>query len=268
MAKLRGKAKEEFLKRMAKGRRKAKPRAKKKHAATRPKRAAAKNTAKKNPAKRRKNRAKLTGKAKAEFLKRMAKGRRKAGRANPKRKRTTASRKTRARTNPLRRRRRNQEDSMTAAVAKFEEFHGKQPGRIVEYEDTYTYPANLAEMGRLLELRFKLDSYNKDVPLNGFKGTQAVCTPDGHNIYFVGGDQRIDLAALGIETDKDRVELGECHQIEYHTVKGFHSFAPTDYHHKFGEESGIKPTLSYDRLNKTLFLSSGAYQVRPEGIRD
>lgn len=265
MAKLRGKAKEEFLRRMARGRKKAErtnPRAKKKHSATRPKRAnaakpkrkAAKKAAKKKTAKKRN--AKLTGRAKAEFLKRMARGRRKA-KANPKRKKNPRG---------STRRRRNQDDSIGAAAEKFTEFHGKPPGRIVEYEQGYTYPENLAEMGRLLELRIHLDALNPNFKLTGFKGTQAVCDPSGQNIYFIGGDQSIDFDALGISSTKDMVELGSCHYIAYHTVKGFHDFAPTDYHHKFGEESGVLPMLAYDRLNKTLFLLGGDFTVRPEGI--
>lgn len=271
MAKLKGKAKEEFLRRMARGRRKAaNGSAKKKHSAARPKKKAA---AKKNPAtKPKKARKKLTGKAKEEFLRRMARGRRKAGKANPKRKapkrkrtanKTTTRKRAAKKTNA---RRRRNPDTIEAAAEKFTEFHGKAPGRVIEYEGTYTYPENLAEMGKLLELRFHLDSHNKHFPLTKFGACQAVCTPDGHNIYFIGGDQEIDLEALGISSTKDMVELGNCNYIAYHTVKGFHDFKPTPYAHEFGEESGVLPMLAYDRLNKTLFLLGGDFQVRPEGI--
>jgi hypothetical protein len=236
--------------------------------------------------------AKLTGAKKAAFLARMEKGRRKAGRtktakkrpAAPKKKkpatpkpkvksrprplskRAAATRKRVAKSNPRRPRRRNSDDGMEGAVKQFADFHGKQPTRIIELEQAYRYPAQFAELGKLKELRFDLDSRNRDFPLTGFKSCQAVCTPDGANIYFLGGDQSIDFEALQIASDKDFVELGPATYIAYHTVKGFHDFQPTTYWHRFGEEDGIRPSLTYDRLNKTLFLVSGNYRVKPEGI--
>ncbi len=93
-----------------------------------------------------------------------------------------------------------------------------------------------------------------------------VSTPDGSNIYFLNGDQSIDLHALDVESDKDMVEIGPCSYISYKTEKGFHDFEPIVYYHEFGEEDGILPILAYDRLNKALFLLGGNYRVRPEGI--
>jgi hypothetical protein len=238
-----------FVRRMAAARKKAP----KKKAAKRsaPKKTAKKKAAKKNPAKGKK----LTGKAKAAFLKRMAKGRK----AAPKKAVLIGLREA-----PKKNRRRNPD--MTEAERKFEEFHGRPANRTIEYEQNFVYPAELAEMGRLKELRFELDPANPDFELSGFGACQAVCTPDGANIYFIGGDQSIDMRALDLTSDKDMVELGACVYIRYHTVKGFHDFEPIEYEHEFGEEDGILPILAYDRLNKTLFLISGNYRVRPEGI--
>ncbi len=247
MAKLTGAKKKAFLERMAKGRRQAK-RANPKNAA-KAKRAAPKKKA----AKKRTNPRPLRGKAKAEFLARMARGRKKsASKGNPKKK---AGRKGR----------RNSEE-MDAAVTKFREFHGKEPGKIVEYSQQHEYPATFAEMGKLKELRIDLDMSNRDFPLEKFGDCQAVCTPDGRNIYFIGGDQSIDFDALDMASDKDFAELGPCTYIVYDTIKGFHDFVRTNYWHRFGEENGVYPTLVYDRLNQTLFLIGGDYQVRPEGI--
>jgi len=136
----------------------------------------------------------------------------------------------------------------------------------VDYETMVRYPDKFAELGRLRELRIYLDDANTDFPFTRFKECIVACTPDGRNIYFIDGDQEIDLSALGIASDKDMVELGPCTYIEYQTVKGFHNFEPTRYWHRFGEEDGIHPVLCYDRLNKTLFLVSGNYTVKYEGI--
>jgi hypothetical protein len=244
--------------------------------------------------------AKLTGAKKAEFLARMEKGRRKAAKATgkpaPKKRtapaaqrkktKTRPSKQTTAKKNPAKKpaarkpptkathkhtttkRQRRNPDTMQAAEAMYESFHGRPAERTIEIEQTINYPAHFAEMGRLTELRFHLDKHNPDFPLTGFKKCQAVCTPDGQNIYFVGGDQSLDLAALNIDCDKDVVELGPCTYISYDTKKGFHNFEQVDYFHRFGEEDGIRPTLNYDRLNNSLFLASGNYRVRPEGIRN
>jgi hypothetical protein len=221
--------------------------------------------------------AKRTKKKKAvkKTLVRKRTAKKKAARKNPARKpaaKKTAKRKvtrvTKSKSSKRPARRRNSAEGMDAAVSKFEEFHGKPPSKIVEYEQTYHYPAEFAEMGKLKELRVFLDEANPEYPITGFGACQAGCTPDGANIYFIGGDQAIDLKALDIASDKDFVELGSCVYIAYHTVKGFHDFAPTLYYHEFGEEDGITPTLAYDRLNRTLFLVSGNYRVRPAGIEN
>jgi hypothetical protein len=256
MAKLTGAKKKAFLERMAKGQRKAKrgnptrktkprtkPAKKAKRKAPKP---AKKKASRKNP--------KLTGAKKAAFLKRMALGRKKAKRngGSSAQKRTTSKK-----------RRNSGEDE---AAAMFETFHQKKPGHIVEYEELVRFPGNFAELGDLIELRVFLDDANRDFPFTRFGECKVVCTPDGSNIYFVGGDQAIDLEALELTTDKDTIELGPCTYICYFTVKGFHDFAPTKYWHRFGEEDGVFPRLGYDRLNKRLYLIGGAYQVKREGI--
>lgn len=244
--------------------------------------------------------AKLTGKAKAEFLARMEKGRAKNGRkkkakkangkkkpatkkkrvkpaakkkAAPKKKRPATKNSARKaapkrpakRTNGKKKSRRNS-DGLDKAISGFQMFHGKQPGKIVEYDQAYKYPANYYELGRLEKLKIALDKANPDYPIWGFGDCQAVCTTDGDNIYFLGGNQAIDLDLMGITSDKDFVDLGTCTYIEYMTVKGFHDFAPTKYWHLFGEEDGTAPNLVYDQRNKLLFLTSGNYRVKPEGI--
>jgi hypothetical protein len=166
------------------------------------------------------------------------------------------------------RRRRNQEEGMGGAEQMYEAFHGKPSGKTTEYALSVQYPAQFAELGRLKELRFDLDTANRDFPLTHFKDCEVVCTPDGGNIYFIGGDQSLSLEDLDIASDKDFVELGPCGYIMYHTRKGFHDFEPIDYFHRFGEEDGILPLLVYDRLNRALFLASGNYRVRADGIEN
>ncbi len=166
-----------------------------------------------------------------------------------------------ARRNPKARR---NGDLMDEAERMYEDFHGRPPNRTITHTDDHEYRSELAELGALLELRFKVPG--GVVHLENFGPAQVTCTPDGHTIYLLGGNQKIDTAALDIESDKDYIELGEATYIEYFTKKGFHNFEPIRYHHKFGEEDGIRPVLAYDRINEKLFLLGGNYEVKPEGI--
>jgi hypothetical protein len=164
-----------------------------------------------------------------------------------------------------RRRGRNPEADDEAAVIELtEQFHGRPVERVTEIEETVKSRATLADLGKLLQLVVWLD---EDTPVDlDFSGNVRVgCTGDGRQIYFVGGDQRLNLAALGFET-RDHVRIGEVGWITYHTSKDFHAFEPTDYVHEFGEEGGEMPTLNYDALNDRLYLTGGSYEVRREGI--
>lgn len=145
-------------------------------------------------------------------------------------------------------------------------FHGRPSDRTIDHEELIHIRSKFAEMGKLLELRFKLDGERTPMPLLDFGKCQAVCTADGTNIYFLGGNQAVDLSDLAIDSDKDHVQLGECTYIKYFSRKGFHDFEPVDYYHEFGEEDGIRPVLAYDSLNKKLFLMGGNYRVEAAGI--
>jgi hypothetical protein len=157
-------------------------------------------------------------------------------------------------------------EEMREAEEMFLQFHGRPANRIIEHNERHEYRDELAELGHLLILRFDLDD-EYEQPLSSFGGKcQVACTPDGHQIYFHGGNMAVDLEALGLPTDKDYIALGECTYIEYLTVKGFHDFEPTRYQHDFGEETGVRPVLMYDAINKVLYLAGGEYQVKPAGI--
>ncbi len=171
---------------------------------------------------------------------------------------------------------------LSAEEEMYKIFHGRAPQHTIEHDELIEIRSKFAEMGKLLELRFDFDGVTPqhpeprgaqepvlseaEIPVLDFGGAQAVCTADGTNIYFLGGNQHIDLSHLGIESDKDYIELGPCTFIKYFTRKGFHNFDPVEYWHRFGEEDGIRPVLAYDSLNRKLFLIGGNYRVKAEGI--
>jgi len=169
----------------------------------------------------------------------------------------------RAKANP--RRRPNQEDPELQAAAKLsEKFHGRPATKVRTVESLEYTPDVLADLGGLVELHVATPRGGRLLPFN--KGVRLACTPDGLQLYIVGGDQELDLEALGLP-DRANVEIGELARVVYDTRKGFHNFERTHYVHDMGEaRGGRRPTLGYDALNHQLFIVGGTYIVRPEGI--
>jgi hypothetical protein len=101
---------------------------------------------------------------------------------------------------------------------------------------------------------------------------QLFCSPDGKQFYLRGGDQELDLEAFGMGERsawyRDHMLIGEAVEITYRDKKKFHSFKLTDYYHKLGEETRIKPTLAYDSLAKKLEIIGGQYRIEMEDLVD
>jgi hypothetical protein len=161
------------------------------------------------------------------------------------------------------------QSDLDAAARMFTKFHGKEPGHVTTVDQLRVTPAVLADCGRLVELVFKRPGFVREVyPFAESNGRQVrvATTGDGGQLYFVGGDQEIDLRGGGFTLPKDHVWLGTCVSIAYHTSKDFHNFKPSDYGHKFGDEGGLKPEGGYDVHSKRLYLIGGDYRVKREGI--
>jgi len=165
------------------------------------------------------------------------------------------------------RRRNSEATEAAAATALTEEFHGRPVRSTREVAERYETPTQLADLGRLVMLLVWLDE-DHPAELRFGGNVRVACTGDGGSLYFVGGDQRLDLAKLGRDgyLPKDSVRIGEVETIVYFTSKEFHDFDPVEYQHEFGEEGGELPVLAYDSRNKKLYLVGGSYTVRREGI--
>jgi hypothetical protein len=87
----------------------------------------------------------------------------------------------------------------------------------------------------------------------------------GTQLYFVGGDQSLDLDALKLsehEQSKELIVIGDCFFISYMTEKEFDGFEQIVYEHSLSEDSGGPlPVLLYDRTNKRLQLAGGQYHI-------
>ncbi len=177
------------------------------------------------------------------------------------------------------------EDMLDEGAAQLsEDFHGRPVEELVQVDTDVDYQENLALLGSLVELSVFCDDGKSEVPvtfddLAGPDEIFVTATPDGRQIYIVGGNQELDIPAL-IEQgcvipdpDKEWLEVGYMNKLVYFTDK-HHLQGPKEqkngieFVHPLGEESGMPPMLVYDTLNKQMLVVGGNYEIRPEGIVD
>lgn len=167
--------------------------------------------------------------------------------------------------------RRSKRNPALGAKAMFEKFHGKPSTKFIDYKTAQHYHRHLADKGDLIYLKVLLpdDAPMKAVELRP-KGVMCAMSEDGGQIYFIGGDQKLNLTKLGLASQlpKDHVVIGPVFEIEYLTEKKFDDFKPLNYFHPFGDEGGELPTLCYDVRSELMYLVGGSYQCRAEGIVD
>ena len=97
----------------------------------------------------------------------------------------------------------------------------------------------------------------------------VAAVPNTRQLYFIGGQQLLDDAALrtlGCDPEKDLCDLGDCFLIEYFAQKRFDEFQPMTYYHALGEVTHVQPRLIYRRPQKMLELVGGEYVVKAAGI--
>ncbi len=185
------------------------------------------------------------------------------------------------------------EAELAEAIGLYTDFHGKEPGQVVdmriaaEVPKVYTKLGDLAAVAFLpekdeLELGRKLaqtdcakkrkeivQSYLRQLIFEG-DDIALASDPSGRQLYFLGGNQDIRslLKQLSPDAHKDYVRLGAWYRVEYVGRKKFDSFELIQYYHDFGEVSGVRPTLCFDQINCRLFAVGGKYRVEAPGIID
>lgn len=157
-----------------------------------------------------------------------------------------------------------------SSAALYETFHQKAPERIDEYEEHVHYHGWLAELGEMREIKVDLVYMDppKQATIEFEPGTKLGCSEDGRQLYLVGGDQSLDLKALGFNRDwiRDYMLIGVLSELTYRTKKGFDKFEVIDYYHEVGEDTGDLPILAYDNMNQQLMIIGGKYRVEHDGI--
>lgn len=178
------------------------------------------------------------------------------------------------------------------ANAVYEDFHGAPPQETLEYHETLHFHANLGGLADLVHIVVMVIGGTKDgkeLQLNAPDPTKApveeivrlTSNEKRNQLYFVGGDQTLDLEGLGFRENfvikhdgesfdateiKDDMVIGYIYRIMYRTEKSFDNFETIDYHHAAGEDTGAIPFLTYNTLNKRMGVAGGSYAIHPEGI--
>lgn len=165
-------------------------------------------------------------------------------------------------------RRRNQVEETTQAVRLFQTFHGKDPKEILEKQRSAAMRSDYTALGDLEYIVVKApDGKTEKIDFEG-DGVKLSSAANGAQLYLIGGNQNLNgcLAKFTADTTKDVYDLGEALEVQYLARKAVGNFEPVSWYHQFGEESGARPRLGYDRLRKEVFFAGGEYRIEAPGI--
>jgi hypothetical protein len=184
-----------------------------------------------------------------------------------------------------------------------EEWHGREPVDVLDYEEKEEYESDGAVLAELEELRVILENGEETVNVEFGDMPMLVANVATETLEIVGGDQVLEFGK-GWDTSKSEVVVGHVYLIAYKTDK-HHLEGSTgkheSYEHFFGEEyyksrgykvadyedsddffqdiledgivddaiqEGYLPTMVYDTVNSKIKLVGGRYTIEDVGLRD
>jgi hypothetical protein len=156
------------------------------------------------------------------------------------------------------------------AVRLFKSFSGRDPSGVLEMQMSAAMRLDYVALGDLDYLIFKTPKGEMAKFSFDGDGVKLGSSPDGKQLYCIGGNQKLNLNDIleATSLQKDFIDLGSCMEVQYLARKVHISPDPTDYYHKFGEETGDRPRLMYSRLQRQVFFVGGAYRVTSRGIEN
>jgi hypothetical protein len=154
-------------------------------------------------------------------------------------------------------------------------FHGRPVKEEITVTESIREHDWLWRIGPLVKLKIRtLTKRSATLPFHQTEEgmVHLFCSPDGRQFYLRGGDQELDLKALGMgegtEWYRDHMLIGEAKEITYRDKKKFHKFKLTDYFHKLGEVTKKKPMLAYNALAHKMEILGGQYKVETDDLVD
>lgn len=190
----------------------------------------------------------------------------------------------------------------SAAAVAYEQFTGFPSERVTEIESTEHVHSVTWSAGQLIALVVASDINGKAIELksngwdySGPKGdiggkpsksaagwqfnestklediTWLTCSEKGDQLFIQGGDQKLDVKALGFEQADihDQMVIGTITRVWYRARKTFEAQGreQVDFYHDFGKEGskGICPVLTYKPRDPSLQIYGGRYTIaKPE----
>lgn len=159
-----------------------------------------------------------------------------------------------------------------AAAERYELFHGREPGEIIEVTTKIHEHGVLSGIGKLVSLKIAAIDGTGEVTLSKFCGALLAQNEAGTQLFIEGGDQSVKLADfIGSRQAAHEMEtLGPVLEVVYSTQKDH--LRPEDggkgeYRHIFGKGGTRLPLMVYDVTNRLLKFSGGGYDLPEVGIR-
>jgi hypothetical protein len=152
-----------------------------------------------------------------------------------------------------------------------EDFTGAPSEYVTSANEPHMPAGDYAQLGELLALYVKPVKGGQVMQID-FKRPRPKVVSDesARQIWFFEGDQDVtdSLASFGAhDRGAGLFELGEARRIDYKQRKEHVPDPDVDeWRHEFGEETGVRPTVLFDRNRKRLMLEGGEYEIRREGI--
>jgi len=152
-----------------------------------------------------------------------------------------------------------------------EDFTGAPSEYVTSANEPHMPAGDYAQLGELLALYVKPMKGGQVMQIDFRQPRPKVVTDESaRQIWFFEGDQDVtdSLASFGAhDRGAGLFELGEARRIDYKQRKEHVPDPDVDeWRHEFGEETGVRPTVVFDRNRKRLMLEGGEYEIRREGI--
>lgn len=147
------------------------------------------------------------------------------------------------------------------AVRLFQGFHGHDPKEIAEKHVSAAVRLDYAAIGDLIYVKTLTPLDEKAEFTFDGDGVKLASSPDGKQLYCIGGNQNILPLLEDRSAEKDFIDMGECLEVAYLARKIHGDFRPVEYYHEFGEINGMRPRLMFDKVRKQLFFIGGDYFI-------